>query len=350
MKIKTILGLIACAGACASYSAFGNTNTNWFEVVASSKTATDVTITTNATTVTIAELVGDGTKIALDNDESTALVFTPSAAPSVSDNVITITAVADLTPSSTNDLDETITDAKAGFAVAYDDDNSTNYYGYACGASPKWVKLSGTPTSGDTTFTLVLDYRTGKQTVTFKVGETLLTKYGDNTVTNFSISGATSLASIAAWGSGSIASIGTECEVAVAAYGGNKYGSIAEASAAAKIVEPSADPSEIVQAVSSDGSTVTANTKADNGLSVVVCEALGLATDDADANIEVKPVVADDDTGNITLAVANIAAAPEGSAVKYKVEGGDEDEYYDNAGAIKIPLKAGTYRITPVLK
>ena len=38
MKAKTLMGMIACAGACVSLSAFGNTNADWFSASASGTT------------------------------------------------------------------------------------------------------------------------------------------------------------------------------------------------------------------------------------------------------------------------------------------------------------------------
>ena len=42
MKAEKVLGIVACAVACVTGSAFANTTSNWFGVVAS-----DVTVTTN---------------------------------------------------------------------------------------------------------------------------------------------------------------------------------------------------------------------------------------------------------------------------------------------------------------
>ena len=92
MKAKTMLGMIACASACVSLSAFADT-TNWFGVATSpSASATDVTIKTNNVTVAIGDIVAES-KITLDGD--TELTFAPTvAAPARSDNLVTILASA----------------------------------------------------------------------------------------------------------------------------------------------------------------------------------------------------------------------------------------------------------------
>ena len=351
MKIKTILGLITCAGACASYSAFGNTTNEWFEatVGVSSVTTTNVNITaTNGSA--IAAFKYDSSMIVLDDDME-SLRFTPIDSGANSDGLVTLTASAVLTPSDKADL-EAVDGAKTGFAVGVDG-SATNFYGYVAGG---WLALSPAITTtidaSAKEFTLELNYRDGK--VKFFVDGGYLTNGSSNEF--FFANSGTTLANVDVWGNGKIGNVASSFEVAVAAYanGGvtNKYGSIAEAAAAAKAVNPSVDPSTVVQAVDSSGTAQPVNAKAQNGLSVVVCEALGLATDDAGANIEVAPVAADTDTTKITLAV-NVAAAPEGSAVKYevkKVDSEDPAQYYDEPSQIKIPLGDGEYTITPVLK
>lgn len=339
MKAKTMLGLIACASACVSLSAFGNTNDDWFAVSVLDSTATLTHVSTNMG-VEVA-----GSKL-LINTDSESLVFTPDplfAGTNRSDGVVTIAASVALTPSSLSDFEATIPNAKVGIAVGINDD-VTNYYGYA---SAGWKVLTGENVSvpapgGDTSFALVLDYRT--HVAQFYVDETLMT-YGDTTPTNAPAfaPGTDTLLNIAASGSGSITSIDTDFEVAVVDVGGTKYGSVADAEAAG------GDASTIKKI--DDTGAVINKTTADNGLSVAVCTALGLDIDESTANIAVAPVGTDVDATKITLAV-NVDAAPEASVVKFGVTpvGGGETIYYDDASAIKIPLAAGTYTITPVLK
>lgn len=330
MKAKTMLGMIACASACVSLSAYANHTNSWFGVTASSGS-----ISTNNCVASGATDIEDDI-IKLDNDEDSPFVVSSFAAAPASDNIVKITASASLTPSSTNDFGN-VGEAKAGFAVGIDNESTTNFYGYANGS---WHKLTGATVSGsDTTFSLLLNYRDGE--VSFYVGDTILNEGGQ---TKFDLAESKStLVSINAYGNGTITSIEGGYEVAVAQYGDDKYGSIAEAVAAA-----GENKSDVQYVDQQTGTVAGKGAKAENGLDLLVCQALGIATNDADANIAVAPVETDDDEDEITLAV-NVAAAPESGAVQYKVEGGSEPKYYD-AASVKIPLTAGTYTITPVLK
>jgi len=329
MKAEKVIGIAACAFACVTSSAFANTTNGWFGVTADTAIRAS-NCETNGAAVTV-----EGNKIVLDNDKDTALVITNFTGDTTSDGIVKISATASLTPNSASDLDSAVTEgAKAGFAVAVDN-NVTNFYGYA-GSS--WHVLSGaTPGDGDTTFSMILNYRDGN--VSFYVGDTLLTSEGSLTLAG------SGLNAIDAYGTGSISSITGAYEVAVAAYGGNKYGSIAEATTAAKAASV-ADPTAAVQVVNSDGTIEDAGISAANGLSKIVCEALGLSMNDSTANIAVAPVGTDDDVDEITLAV-NLPAGAEPDAVGFKISGSDQVYNYN---AIKIPLTAGTYTITPVLK
>ena len=332
MKAKTMLGLIACASACVSLSAFGNETNGWFGVKVENAEIVHPNCATNGAAVTI-----DGSAIKL---EDASLGIDNFAAAPTSDNIVKISATALLTPSSTNDFTDVSAQSKAGFAVGIDDQDKTNFYGYANGA---WHKLTGAnPGDGETSFSMILNYR--DKEVSFYVDDVLLTSDDPLTLA----SDANSLASISASGSGSITSVTGAYEVAVAAYDGKKYGSISEASGAASAA--SADPTAAVQVVNADGSTEDANAVAANGLRKIVCEALGLPMNDSAANIAVAPAATDTDQNNITLAV-NVAGAPEASAVKYEVKkDGAFDHYSDSAAAVTIPLEAGNYTITPVLK
>ena len=326
MKAKTMLGLIACASACVSLSAFGNETNGWFGVKVENAEIVHPNCATNGAAVTI-----DGSAIKL---EDASLGIDSFAAAPTSDNIVKISATALLTPSSTSDFDVSGS-PKAGFAVGVDNLNATNFYGYA---SNSWHKLTGaTPGAGETSFSMILNYR--DKVVSFYVDDVLLTSEDPL------ILDANSLASISASGSGSITSVTGAYEVAVAAYGDKKYGSIAEASDAVKAAS-AADPTATVQVVNSDGTTEPADALAANGLRKIVCEALGLPMNDSTANIAVAPVATDDDSGNITLELT-LSNVTEPDAVGFVVSGSDTK--YD-ADGIKIPLTAGTYTITPVLK
>ena len=67
MKAEKVLGIVACAFACASSSVFANTTEVWFGVEAS-----DAAVTTNKATVagTIERI--DASKIYIDNDKDSA--------------------------------------------------------------------------------------------------------------------------------------------------------------------------------------------------------------------------------------------------------------------------------------
>ena len=335
MKAKTMLGLIACAGACVSLSAFANTTTNWFAVAASGTDATLTNVSTNKG-VEVAE-----SKFAINTELDEPLVFTPDASfagTNRSDGVVTIAASVALTPSSVSDFAPS--SAKVGIAVGVDG-AATNYYGYA-GAG--WKVLTGeavsVPDSGDTSFKLVLDYR--NHTAQFYVGETLMT-YNDTTPTNAPAfgTGTDTLLYVAASGSGSISTIDTDFEIAVAEYNNIKYGSVAEALVAA------GEDKNAVAVVDENGATETPGV-AGNGLQKWECAALGIA-EDAQVGL-VKSTK--QNAGNITLAVAG-TTAEDGVTVKYKIKKDGElqgDEY--DADNIQIPMGATgshTYEIVPVI-
>jgi hypothetical protein len=328
MKAEKVIGIAACAFACVTSSAFANTTNGWFGVTADTAIRAS-NCETNGAAVTV-----ENSKIKI---EDATLVIDGFANAPTSDGIVKISATALLTPNSASDLDSAVTEgAKAGFAVAVDNNNVTNFYGYA-GSS--WHVLSGvTPGDGDTTFSMILNYRDGN--VSFYVGDTLLISEGSLTLAG------TGLNAIDASGSGSITSITGAYEVAVAAYGDKKYGSIAEASDAAKAAIPEVDPTTVVEVVDSNGTPQGVGVVAANGLSKIVCEALGLPMNDEDANIAVAPKPVDTDEDEITLAV-NLPINAEPDAVGFVING--EGTVY-NAGEIKIPLTAGTYTITPVLK
>ncbi len=335
MKAKKMFGLLACAAASAvAMNAYANTTTNWFGATASEATVTLTEATTNGNYAAVA----DG-KITIDNDYSTAFAVTPTTkSPARSDGLVTITSTAVLTPCAASDLpaSTSISDAKVGFAVAVDG-TATNYYCYAKGAGWGATSTAVADPSATTTFTITIDYRTS--VASFAVGGTVVSN-------NVAFTTASGLTDVAAFGTGSISSIAAKYEVAVCAVVDesttNKYGSVADAKAAG-------GSTSTIKAVDSSG-TVAESATAANGLSAAVCVALGLSTTDSTANIAVAPLATDTDTENVTLAV-NVTAAPEAGVVKFGVKKDDgEPTYYDDSAAIKIPLEAGTYTITPTLK
>ena len=328
MKAKKIVGLMACAAACVSFSSFAATD-DWFGATPSG-TETNLVGATATGTFTV-----ENGKFNIDNDEDTALKLTPTgSAPATSDGIVIISATAELTPNSTNDLGE-VTGARAGFAVGFDDQNETNYYGYANGT---WTKLTGVnPTSAETSFKLVLDYRAGKKTVKFYVGDTQL-----SSGTSFSIGDASGLASVDAFGTGSISLLDADCEVAEVSYGGIQYGSVAEALADATAAGH--DASDIKAPNGTD-------TQSASGLPVAVCVAAGLDITDPTAAVTAVPVDNDTNASNVTLQMDATGLTPEpGVVINFAVKQGEtpvEGSPFP-ANAILVPCATGIYTVEPV--
>ena len=344
MKAKKLMGVIACAGACVSLSALANTTNGWFGVSVNDTTvnAGSCSVTTNNVAVTSTETAG---KIVLDNDLESALTITPGSGTAVlSDGLVTITSTAVLTPSDASELGAVTGGAQAGFAVAVDG-NETNFYGYASaggeGGAPDWIKFTAGPANpeADTTFTIAINYRDKK--VSFYNGSTLLT---DGTSSEFSISNEfVNLSNVAAYGSGSISSVTSQYEVAVVAYNGNKYGSVADAITAG-------GATGTIKDVTSSGAISEAVTAA-NGLPVAVCKALGISTTEENtAAVEIVPTATDPDEHNVTLQLDPSVQVESGVAVKFAVKQGNSEVTGSPfaSNAIKVPLAAGTYTIEPV--
>ena len=341
MKSEKVLGLLACALACTiSGSAFANTTNSWFGV---KPTGTDIglaSVTTNGVAVTV-----ENSSIQIDGDSETALTFTPTVAtPALSDGLVTITSSAVLTPSDVSDLGP-VDGAHAGFAVAVDN-NVTNFYGYAsaggAGDTPAWIKLNGAPSNPEeaTTFTIALNYRDSK--VSFYQGDTLLAN--ETTVSEFNISNNfTCLNYVSAYGSGSISSVTSQYEVAVAAVvdgaSTNLYGSASEAVVATR-------NGGSVQDITADGKA-TETPQAANGLCVWECDVLGIAPD---ATIALQPATKEVASDKIAVALSGYTPV-DGVTVKFKVKQGNalvsETEY--DADAIGIPMTTGTYTVVPTI-
>ena len=348
MKAEKVLGVVACAVACvASVNAFADQLT-WFDGNVGSTTTSGISTPTSASwnndpSLPTGVTPADGS-ITLDNDSSTALVLTPAASsePTLSDNVVTISSTAVLTPSDASDLGD-VDGAKAGFAVGVDGAN-TNFYGYASGlaSGSRWVKLSGAnPTESATTFKIVLDYRAGKKKVKFFVGDTQLVSASDSTVKEWAIdSEAAALANVAAYGSGSLSALSATCEKAVAAVsGGIKYGSAAEAVIAA-------GTSGTVLDIDSSGEP-TDQKQATNGLYAWQCDILGIA---GDAAIPLQPATKEVAADKIAVAVSGYTPV-DGVSVKFQVKQGESvfETKYD-ADAIGIPMTTGQYTVVPEIK
>lgn len=348
MKAKKLMGMIACASACVSLSALANTTNGWFGVSVNDTTvnAGTCTVTTNSVPVASTETAG---KIVLDNDIESALTIAPTAGTAaLSDGLVTITSTAVLTPSDASELGAAVTGgAQAGFAVAVDSNNQTNFYGYASAGTsgdPAWIKFTTGPADpeSDTTFTIAINYRDKK--VSFYNGSTLLVDGESHS--EFSISNEfANLSNVAAYGSGSISSVTSQYEVAVAALvssGGattNKYGSAVEALRA----KQSGDTVEDIVASTGEAS---ATPLAANGLYVWQCDALGVAPN---ANIPFKPAAAVNN--NITLQVASEIESGIQATFKVYTKSGNnwvEGNAEYPSSAIQLPTEAsGKYQIKP---
>lgn len=336
MKAKTMLGLIACASACVSLSAFANTTNGWFGVtVANSDVALSNIATNGVGTVSPSRIDLD------DIEQDSALVLTPSSGSITNrtDDIYMIDASVVLNPCSTNDFrDVDVTGAKAGVVAGIDDNDVTNYYGYA---DSTWYKLTGATVVDPgvaTAFRIVLNYRDNE--ASFMIVDNAEEKwYGPY---EMSSGGASSLANIKVWGTGSISSVTGAFEVAVAAYDGKKYGSIAEAVA-------KADVPTNVQAVDDTGVPQETTATASNGLNLVVCEAMGLPADKTtdDATIKLASSTENSNANMITLAWVKPPAAEAGVEIQFAVKQGDEVKGTYDWNNIQIPMASGTYTIEP---
>ena len=352
MKAQKIAGITACALACVASVNLLATEVEWFDGNVGSTTTSAISTPTRAAwNATLPDGVTPGAgSIALDNDKDSALVLTPTAnsEPALSDGVVTLSSTAVLTPSDANDLPTlTLSDAKAGFAVGVSNNGAdTNFYGYAYNTTASagmWVKLAGAnPTAGATTFTIKLDYRTGKQKVMYFVEDTQLADATDSTVNEWDIN-ASVLASVAAYGSGTLSALAATCEKAVAAVVSNneevRYGSIAEAIAAA------GNNQSNIAVVDSNGTTGAPNALAANGLPKWECEALGVAED---ASLALAP--ADKSVANkITLKLAEVNQPASGVTATFGVNDGTSTTGSYASDCIEIPMTTGTYTIVPTV-
>ena len=346
MKAEKVLGVVACAVACvASVNAFAD-QLNWFDGNVSTTTSGAISTPDGASwsNATSGVTLESG-KIVLDNDSDSPLALVPSGGqPALSDQVVTISSTAVLTPNDASDLGD-VDGAKAGFAVGVSNNGAdTNFYGYASGlaSGSRWVKLSGTVPQGEnasTTFSIMLDYRTGKQTVKFFYNGDQLSS---PTTNEWAIS-ATGLDSIAAYGSGSLSALSATCEKAVVAVGTVKYGSVADALADSGTMST-------IKNVDSSGD-ISADATAANGLPVAVCVAAGVSVTDSDATITTVPVANDTNQDNVTLQMDTTGLSPEtGVVVNFAVKQGGTPVQGSPfpANAILVPCATGIYTVEPV--
>src|SRR5574344_844858 len=340
MKRFGLMGLVACA---ASLTAFANTTNAWFSGSASGAEKTNInsTWTTPASGVTVSNSV-----ITLDNDLDTKLSLAPdgTATDATSDGLIVITFEAELTVADKSDLPTIVEGAKTGFALAVDG-TATNYCAYANGS---WTNLVGgaEPKHGTKAVKIVMDTRV--QTATFFVNGALLTISNTEEATALPLgASATSLTAIDCFGTGKLTSLSAAYEVAMAAVVNQsttvKYGSVAEALSAVGGGQ--------VTLVNEDGSVLSSEeTNAANGLPRWQCVAMGIATNDANAKIQLTPPAGADTTEEgIKLQFAGTLQP--GITAKFKVNTNGEDpaatEYPSDA--IVIPLATGKYTLVPVL-
>ena len=335
MKAKTLRGVIAIASATVSISAFANTTNSWFSASATENTAQLVNVSTNG------QVEVESSKFVIDNDDTNPLVFTPEVklTETNSTNISKIDVRAIMTASRTNDF-KAVDNAHAGFAVGIDDTNATNYYGYVNG---KWINLGGTPVDGaETEFSIVLNYR--EKTVRFLVNE--VDVGGDNIIAS-----ASTLAGLEAFGTGTISSIDSDYEVAVAEYEvsegvTNRYGSVAEAMAEAG----SSDKYGKIATVGEDGAVVPgtgADGKAANGLEMWQCTALGIEQKEQIGLVKAEK----QNEGKITLSIPSTMHIEPGVTAKFgvSVDGGTATGEFDPDN-IQIPMgeTAGTHVYTIV--
>ena len=341
------MGMIACAGACAVSVNVLAEDLSWFDGKVDTTTSALPTPQNAAWTAPIGAgaITYSAGKITLDNGSDDLLVLAPSASsePTLSDGVVTITATALLTPTDASAL-EPVSGAKAGFAVGTENDVKA-FYGFAAGLvvgdATGWVKLTGvTPPNDDTTetsFKIVLDYRTGKKTVKFYVGTTLLQDTSSNS--SFSIGDASALTDVAAYGSGSISALAASCEKKVAEYNSVGYGSIAEA-----MIDAGSYKNNIN--VVDDNGTASSGAAA-NGLQKWECAALGIAEDKQVGLAKSTK----QNAGKITLAVQGVTVG-EDLSVKYgiSIDNASPTGEFD-ADNIQIPMGEiqgqHTYKIVP---
>lgn len=351
MKVKTIVGLMACAVLVPAFADIDNnkaTTNDWF----SARVSGESVYVTGAAWNTTPAVEGSTTKVmVIDADVTSPATLTPTEAKATeatkrSDGLVTITSRAYLAPSATNDLPNATAlesaqgSAQVGFAVAVNGESVTNYYGYVRTGenTGNWFALTGaTPPvgEGNTTFTIVLDYRSTDKKVSFVVDSTTLAA-GNSTAFTFLPVNA-KLSNVAAIGSGTITSINAKFEEAVAVgKDGKAYGTIAEAY--------NTTGSGTVAVWDPENGDAYADQTTANGLGKAVCMALNIAPD---AKIALEPAVQNvENTVVLKTAVDPVDDVTVTFAVK-PLNGSASGEY--SANAIQVPLEAGSYQVVPTV-
>lgn len=334
MKAKKILGLIACAGACASFSAFATTT---YSVV--NEFSGTATTTNNATWNKTGDnwptgVTVESGKLVLDNDASSQLTLKPDTAAAGATEIVLAAkfvafgSVSDL-PSGTE-----MADVQVGMAVVTNTtSNLLDYYGYFNnGTEAAWTALSGANATEteEKTVKITINYGSSKA-VTFAVqgaNDTWTTLASSGT--QVAAASATSVTNISCYGAGELASINAK--------GTTNYDSLVDA------IEVAGGTKDIL--VGEDGTPAAEQTAA-NGLPLWKCDALNLATD---TKLTAVPRADTLDNG-IPLAVENITPDT-GLTVQYNVvdaSGNATEGSPYAANAIVVPLVTGTYTIDPVI-
>lgn len=350
MKAKTLRGVIAIASATVSISAFANTtNDCWFSANATGTSQQLVNVSITAGQVEVKD-----SKFVIDNDDNSPLVFTPAVAltETNSTNISRIDVSAVMTASKTNDFKVTTTSGTphAGFAVGFDDNHVTNYYGYV---NDTWHKFDRvTPVDGVATqFSIILNYRDHK--VHFIVGGTELGRI------DFEGSYPETLHGLEAFGTGSISSITSSYEVAVAEYAvsesvTNRYGSVAEAMSVAGKSEGGAANYDKIATVGENGDVVPGTGtggKAANGLAMWECAALGIEQTQQIGLVKAQK----QNEGKITLSIPPTMHIEPGVTAKFQLAVDGEEPSGDkfDPDNIQIPMgsEAGShvYTIVPTI-
>lgn len=352
MKVYKMLAL-ACAVVCVG-GGFAD-NLDWFS---GSVVATNNAVFNSPVGVTV-----ENSEFKLDTDITSPLSLTPiNGEPAISDGIVIVESKAIISPSDLDMLPTDLGGAKAGFTVAVNAQDVTNFYGYVNGV---WHCLTGVdvPENQNTeiSFQIVLNYRDGLVSFFVKSGDNYVQMQNSSGVEEFSMAGPSATAtaqsadtvhSVDCFGCGTLTSIDAKVEKSVAAVTigetTKKYGSVAEALAhkgngVIKDVVVNSD-----ETVSVPDSPTTAS----NGLFVWQNDALNIANNET---IQLEPAQHTDNAINLKLKTS----PDDGIAVSFKVKKADGTYVKEGSGdnsndavypsnSISIPLGTGKYTIEPV--
>ena len=345
MKVYKMLAL-ACAVACAG-GGFAENLEFWFS---GSVVATNNAVFNSPDGVTV-----ENSEFKLDTDINSPLILTPDKSePAISDGIVIVESKVKISPSDLDMLPTDLGDAKAGFTVAVNAQDVTNFYGYV---NRVWHCLTGVdvPENQNTeiSFQIVLNYRDNEVSFFVKSDDNYVQMQGEDNTGEFVLTtagqNATTVQSVNCFGYGTLTSIDTKVEKAVAAVtiGGTtkKYGSVAEALAN--------QGAGVVKDVAADGTVKDPETsKADNGLLAWQNDALNIANNET---IQLEPAQHADNAINLKLK----NSPDDGIAVSFKVKKADGTYVKEGSGdnsndavypsnSISIPLGTGKYTIEPV--